>query len=63
MDLNLKSGEQSQVVDKDLRGKDVVRYSFPAVGTRIVVNGNVFRINYTRRTPFRFTAEFMGRHE
>lgn len=51
------------VPTSDLRGKAVVPYSLPACGTRIIVNGNVFRINYVRRKPFRFTAEFMGRYE
>ena len=41
-----------------------VPYSLPGVGTRLVINGNEFRIVYTRHEPnFRLTAEFIGKHE
>lgn len=49
---------------QDLKGNEVVPGSLPGVGTKLIVNGNVFRIVYTKKNPnFSFSAEFIGKHE
>lgn len=51
-------------IEKDLKGREVVKYSLPGLGTKLVVNGNEFRINYVKHKPcFRFTAEFLRKYE
>ena len=48
----------------DLKGNEVMVGDLPGVGTRIIVNENVFRIVYTRQTPvFSFTAQFVKKYE
>ena len=49
----------------DLEGNEVIENCLPGVGTRLIINGNVFRIVYTKpgARPFRFTAEYVKRHE
>ena len=47
----------------DLNGREVQLYALPGVGTKIVVNGNEYRIIYSRRTPrFTFSAELLGKY-
>lgn len=48
----------------DLRGREIVVGALPSVGTRIVVNGNTFRINYVKPgESFRFSADLIERYE
>ncbi len=43
-------------------GKEEVVHA--GIGSKVLINGNVYKIVYTRQTPvFRFTAEFVKKHE
>lgn len=49
----------------DLQGREIVVGALPATGTRIVVNGNIFRINYIKNglSGFRFSADLIEKYE
>ena len=47
----------------DLKGKEVELYQLPGVNTRIVINGNLFRIVYTKNGGKNFSAELVGKYE
>lgn len=49
----------------DLLGKEVKSGNLPGVGTKLVINGNLYRIVYTKPNakPHRFTAEHVGKYE
>lgn len=50
---------------KDLKGREVPLGEFPGIGTRIIVAGNTFRINYVKwqGENFRFSADLVKRYE
>jgi hypothetical protein len=58
----MPGGREEEV--RDVSGLGIREFDLPGVGTRLIVNGNLFRIVYTRHGPvFRFTAEYQGKHE
>ena len=45
---------------QDKKGNEVIVGQFPGLNTKLGINGNIFRIVYTKDKPvFRFTAEFV----
>lgn len=52
-----------KIQKKDLKGREVIPYSLPGVGTKLVINGNEFQIIYTKRKGTSFTAELIGKYE
>ena len=61
MQSNTQIGDQQKSVD--LKGREIKLYSLPGVGTKLVVNGNEYRIIYSRHTPrFTFSAELLGKY-
>lgn len=44
---------------EDSEGNTVILNRFPGVGTCLEINGNVFRINYTKEKGRKFSAEFL----
>ena len=50
---------------KDLKGREVSLGELPGIGTRIIVAGNTFRINYIKNNgeDFRFSADLIKRYE
>lgn len=52
------------ITTNDLKGREIPMYALPGVGTKLVINGNEFRIIYKRETPrLTYTIEFVKRHE
>lgn len=49
----------------DLKGRVIEVGTLPAVGTKIIVNGNTFLINYVRDSDiiFRFSADLIKKYE
>lgn len=49
----------------DLEGNKVRLKDMPGAGTRLIINGNLFRIIYVKpnKGTFKFTAEFEGVYE
>lgn len=35
----------------------------PGIGTRLIINGNTFRICYVRHNPFRITCELVKKYD
>ena len=53
-------------VEKTLTGREVPLGELPGVGTRIIVAGNTFRINYIKvgvDGSFRFSADLVKRYK
>lgn len=50
---------------KDLAGKEVELGRLPGSGTKLVINGNIYKIIYTKpgAKSHRFTAELYERYE
>lgn len=42
---------------KDQRNRPILFETVPAVSTKFWMNGLLYKVVYTRRDPFRFTAE------
>lgn len=49
---------------KDLQGREVTVGNLPGVGTKLLINGNSFRVVYKRETPrISYTIELIKRYE
>ena len=47
----------------DLKGREVLKYTFPGVRTKLVINGNEFQITKIHNKGQKIIAEFIGRHD
>lgn len=50
-------------LDKDLKGRIIIKYTLPPKGTKLVINGNEFQIIDVRNKGKKIIAEFIGRFE
>ena len=50
-------------INFDEEGTAVLKYRHPGAGTKLAINGNLYRIVYTKNKGKNFSAEYVGRHE